>query len=80
MSSGLPVITSNNSSLAEIATDAALCCDPYSVEEIAVSMQRIAESQTLRQNLAALGIQRSNEFSWEKTAEETANVFLSCLS
>ena len=80
MSSGVPVITSNNSSLAEIATDAALCCDPYSVEEIAVSMQRIAESQTLRQNLAALGIQRSNEFSWEKTAEETANVFLSCLS
>ena len=80
MSSGVPVITSNNSSLAEIATDAALCCDPYSVEEIAVSMQRIAESQTLRQNLAALGIQRSNEFSWEKTAEETANVFLTCLS
>jgi glycosyltransferase involved in cell wall biosynthesis len=80
MSSGVPVITSNNSSLAEIAVDAALCCDPYSVEEIAVSMARIAKSQTLRQNLAALGIQRSNKFSWKKTAQETANVFLSCLS
>ena len=80
MCSGVPVITSNNSSLAEIATGAALCCDPYSVEEIAVSMQRIAQSQTLRQNLAALGIQRSNKFSWEKTAEKTANVFLSCLN
>ena len=80
MSSGVPVITSNNSSLAEIATDAALCCDPYSVEEIAVSMEKIAESQTLRQNLAALGIQRSNKFSWEKTAKETAKVLLSCLN
>jgi glycosyltransferase involved in cell wall biosynthesis len=80
MSSGVPVITSNNSSLAEIATDVALCCDPYSVEEIAVSMQRITESQTLRQNLSAWGIQRASKFSWEKTAEETANVFLSCLS
>jgi len=80
MSSGVPVITSNNSSLAEIATDAALCCDPYSVEEIAVSIERIAESQTLRQNLAALGIQRSNKFSWEKTAKETAKVLLSCLN
>tara|TARA_B100002019_G_scaffold110907_1_gene95409 strand:- start:1055 stop:2509 length:1455 start_codon:yes stop_codon:yes gene_type:complete len=80
MSSGVPVITSNNSSLTEIATDAALCCDPYSVEEIAVSMEKIAESQTLRQNLAALGIQRSNKFSWEKTAKETAKVLLSCLN
>lgn len=80
MSSGVPVITSNNSSLAEIATDAALCCDPYSVEEIALSMQRITASQTLRQNLSAWGIQRSNKFSWEKTAEETAKVLLSCLN
>lgn len=80
MACGVPVITSNNSSLAEIANDSALCCDPYSIDEIAQSMQKISESQALRNELAAAGIKKANEFSWEKTAKETAKVLLSCLN
>ena len=80
MACGIPVITSNNSSLAEIAKDAALCCNPYSIEEIASSMEAISESQALRNEIVTVGIKKANEFSWEKTAKETAKVLLSCLN
>lgn len=80
MACGVPVITSNNSSLIEIANDNALCCDPYSIDEIAQSMQKISESEALRNELVTLGIKKANEFSWEKTAKETAKVLLSCLN
>ncbi len=62
------VITGNVSSMPEIAGDAALLADPFSVEEIAEAMQKISEHPDLRQDLIEKGKLRKDLFTWDKTA------------
>jgi glycosyltransferase involved in cell wall biosynthesis len=71
MQSGTPLITSNLSAMPEIAGKAALLVDPYRVEEIAGAMDRIASDANLRRNLSQAGLERSKEFTWERTARES---------
>jgi len=75
MACGTPVVTSNTSSLPEVAGDAALLVDPYDVEEIATAMRRILEDEALTAELRAKGLARAKEFSWERTARETIAVY-----
>lgn len=70
MSCGLPVITSNSSSLAEVGGDAAILVDPNSVQDISSAMVKIGQDEKLRTELADKGRERVKLFSWEKTAEE----------
>lgn len=70
MSIGLPVITSNQGALAEIASDAAILVDPYSVESIAEGMARLWVSNGLHRELIARGKIRCEKFSWRKAANE----------
>lgn len=74
MACGTPVITSNLSSMPEVAGDAALLVDPYKVGAIAEAMQAIIEDANLRTHLHQLGLERASQFSWAKTGEATANV------
>lgn len=74
MACGTPVITSNLSSLPEVAGDAAILVNPYNVGEIAEAMQALASNQQLRSHLSTLGINRANTFSWLKTGLATAEV------
>ena len=74
MACGTPVITSNLSSLPEVAGDAAILIDPYKVEEITDAMQAIANETGLRSHLSQLGLQRATKFSWEKTGQATVEV------
>ena len=74
MACGTPVITSNLSSLPEVAGDAAILIDPYRVEEITDAMQAIANDVGLRSHLSQLGLERATQFSWEKTGKATAEV------
>jgi glycosyltransferase involved in cell wall biosynthesis len=74
MACGTPVITSNLSSLPEVAGDAAILIDPYKVEEITDAMQAIANQSELRSQLSQLGLQRATQFSWEKTGKATVEV------
>ncbi|KAF3887970.1 MULTISPECIES: glycosyltransferase family 4 protein [Nostocales] len=74
MACGTPVITSNISSLPEVAGDAAIAIDPYNVGEITEAMQLIATDSQLRQHLSLKGIHRANQFSWEKTGIATIEV------
>ena len=74
MACGTPVITSNLSSLPEVAGDAAILIDPYKVEEITDAMQAIANDTGLRSHLSQLGLQRAKQFSWEKTGKATVEV------
>jgi glycosyltransferase involved in cell wall biosynthesis len=74
MACGTPVITSNLSSLPEVAGDAGILIDPYNVEEIADAMQAIANDTRLRSHLSQLGLQRAKQFSWEKTGKATVEV------
>ncbi len=71
---GVPVITSNTSSLPEVAGDAALLVDPHDVDAIAEAMLRLVEDDALRAELARRGQENVKRFSWEKCARETLAV------
>jgi len=64
-----PVITSNLTSMPEIAGDAAMLVNPYSVEEIAHAMYQIASDQNLRNDLINKGIERKGLFTWDRSAD-----------
>ncbi len=68
-----PVITSNVTSMPEVAGDAALLVDPFSVESIAKGMKDLLNDEALRQKLIEKGRLRCKFFSWDKTAELTWN-------
>tara|TARA_B110000259_G_C13996293_1_gene394526 strand:- start:235 stop:1347 length:1113 start_codon:yes stop_codon:yes gene_type:complete len=73
--SDIPVITSNVTSLPEVAADAAILIDPYSVDDISHAMLTIATDKILHKKLCRLGRQRVKNFSWLKTAEKTAGIY-----
>lgn len=75
MACGTPVITSNSSSLPEVAGDAALLVDPTSVEAIAEAMVRVVNDAGLRGELSRRGLQRAAQFSWEASAAKTLEVY-----
>lgn len=70
MACGCPVITSNVSSLPEIAGNAALLVDPGDVGQLSHAMERLLHEDGLYEDLRARGITRSEDFSWEQAAEE----------
>jgi glycosyltransferase involved in cell wall biosynthesis len=74
MACGTPVITSNISSLPEVAGDAAILIDPYNSREITEAMDKIATDTQLCDRLSIASITRANQFSWEKTGLATAEV------
>ena len=69
MNSGVPVITSNVSSMPEVAGDATLIINPFSVDEIENAMMKMATDDSLRKNLIAKGNMQKQKFSWDLTAE-----------
>lgn len=75
MASGTPVITSNTSSLPEVAGDAALLVDPADEEAITHAIGRMATDATLRRRLSEAGRNRAGEFSWSNTATATLEAF-----
>jgi len=75
MSCGTPVITSNISSLPEVAGDAAILVDPKSVEEIANAMYKVLVDVNLREEMIEKGLKQAAQFSWKKTAQETLAVY-----
>jgi glycosyltransferase involved in cell wall biosynthesis len=68
MAAGVPVLASNVTSIPEIAGDAALLVDPYSVDAIAAGLNRLAFDEDERSKLIRLGHQRVVQFSWDATA------------
>jgi glycosyltransferase involved in cell wall biosynthesis len=71
---GVPVMSARNSSLPEVAGDAALYVDPTDVEAIAQAMLRLSQDETLREELIEAGYRNVQRFSWEKAATETLAV------
>ena len=76
MACGTPVITSNVSSLPEVAGDAAILIDPYKTSAITEAMKVILANTQLRNSLSLAGISRASQFSWEKTGKATMEVLL----
>lgn len=75
MEFALPIASSNTSAMPEVAGCAAIYFDPYNVSEMSESIERVMFDQPLRKNLIAAGLKRKQDFSWEKTARETLEVF-----
>ena len=69
MAVGTPVLTSNLSSLPEVAGNAALLVNPYNVEEISKGLQTLHLDKSVREHYIAKGLERSQQFTWKKTAE-----------
>ena len=74
MACGTPVITSNVSSLPEVAGDAAILINPYNPGEITAAMTTIINDSETRKQLSEKGLKRANQFSWEKTGLATVEV------
>ena len=70
MSAGVPVLTSNITSLPEVGGDTVLYTDPGSVDQIAEGMITLAADEDLRNNLISKGLNRSKSFTWDKTAKK----------
>ena len=75
MERGVPVATSDASSLPEVGGDAVLYFDPLEVAAIAEAMQTLLADRSLAERLAAAGHARAREFSWERTARATIDVY-----
>jgi len=74
MACGTPVITSNLSSLPEVAGDAALLVNPYQEAESAAAMHCVIKDDGARSQLQAAGLARASQFSWQKTGQATAEL------
>ena len=79
MASGCLVISSNTSSLPELVGEASLLVNPKNEEEIAENIEIILTNKGEMQELREKGIKRAKEFTWEKCAEETLEVYKSIL-
>ncbi len=75
MACGTPVVTSNTSSIPEVAGGAALFVDPYDVRDISQALFKVLTDTPLRARLCDLGLKRSAGFSWDKTAQQTLDVY-----
>ncbi len=80
MQCDVPVISSNVTSMPEVAGDAALLTDPSSIGQIAEAMQTMAQDETLRQALIEKGRKQRQQFSWDKTAARLWDSMEKCLA
>jgi len=75
MACGVPVITSNSSSLPEVVGDAGVMVDPYDSAALAAAINQVLSDEKLRTTLIKRGLERVKLFSWQKCAEETVAVY-----
>ena len=75
MSAGVPVITSNRSSLPEVCGDAVYYVNPNNVLELAEAMKLVLTDEKLRQNMIQKGLEQAKKFSWEDSAKVLLSLF-----
>ena len=76
MACGTPVVTSNVSSLPEVAGGAALLVDPYDPESIAHGICQALTDEPLRANLIARGLERARSFSWAQSVRRIHEIYM----
>jgi glycosyltransferase involved in cell wall biosynthesis len=75
MACGVPVVTSNTSSLPEVVGDAALMVDPNDIHALAVAIAGVLDDPALAARMRLAGPQRAAQFTWEACAEKTVAVY-----
>lgn len=79
MASGCPVITSNTSSLPEIAGDAAILINPKDIEELSANMLHVITNKEKIDEMRVKGLQRAKTFTWDKAAVLTFDIYKNIL-
>lgn len=74
MRCGAPVIVSSGNALEEVVGDAGLIVPPNDVAALAAAMERVLEDCRLREQLSERSLRRSQDFSWERAADEFLDV------
>ena len=77
MRCGVPVITSNTSSMPEVSGNAAYIVDPYKPEEITDAIIKLLENANLRQELIKKGLEQAKKFSWKNMATNVLELYKS---
>lgn len=80
MACATPVITSNTSSMPEVAGDAAKLICPNDVDGLTAALEDILDNEALRDEMRAKGLKRATNFSWDKCAKETIAVYKKSLA
>jgi glycosyltransferase involved in cell wall biosynthesis len=80
MACGAPVVTSNRSSMPEVAGAAAELCDPADPSSIGAALAKVLRDPELADDLRRVGFKRAREFSWQRTARETVACYREALS
>ena len=75
MASGTPVVTSNVSSLPEVAGEAALLVNPYEPAAIADGIHSVLTDESIRRDLRQKGLARAGQFSWEASAQRVLEIY-----
>ncbi|HIK43916.1 MAG TPA: glycosyltransferase family 4 protein [Leptolyngbyaceae cyanobacterium M65_K2018_010] len=75
MQCGVPVITSNTSSLPEVVGDAGIMIDPTDEDALCQAILNLVNNEQLRAELSQKGLERAKQFSWAKCAEQTVEVY-----
>ncbi|MFM7079164.1 MAG: glycosyltransferase family 4 protein [Bacteroidota bacterium] len=79
MRAGVPVITSNLTSMPEVAGGAARLCDPFNVDSIAEAMNEVFKDESMRTKLIQAGLERSRIFNWDTSAEMLWSSICKCV-
>jgi glycosyltransferase involved in cell wall biosynthesis len=80
MQSGVPVITSNTSSLPEVVGDAGIMVDPTDRDALCQAMATLFQDRELRKRMASRSRERAATFSWARCAAETVEAYRAALS
>ncbi len=79
MALGCPVVASKTSSIPEVVGDAGILFDPHSEESLINAIELLINSESTRTKLIERGFKREKEFTWEKTAKETYDIYKSLI-
>ncbi|MBI2849009.1 MAG: glycosyltransferase family 4 protein [Chloroflexi bacterium] len=79
MAWGVPVISSNTTSLPEVVGDSGLLIDPLDIDRWAMAMDRVMDDQALYNDLSRRGLERARLFPWQKTAQGCLDAYREAL-
>lgn len=75
MAAGTPVITSNISSLPEVAGDAAILVNPYDIDEISKAIKNIIGDEVLKKEMIRKGLEQAKKFTWENSVKKLEKIY-----
>jgi len=75
MASGVPIVASRTSSIPEVVGDAGVLVDPLSISDMGKAIMKLLDDSSLRSSMQEKGIQRAKQFTWERAAQETLQIY-----